>query len=232
LKFSLSDEERSVSPLFSPGPVKNPELLLRVLYQPEHVKNGEAIVTAIPLDDLRAKGWSVDRKKYIKTELLKERITAQIQRNPGIREVSFASQLLCNDIRKIFDDVNGEREFLIVDEIDEKELPINKAHAAIYSVENPKNGVLRKLRSKLIEELNKNLITHDKLLQELAPIRNSTDNSELIRDDVQSNVFLMIAAILLFLLGFYVFFLGNTFRSLNGFVANRSWRRTRTRRLT
>ncbi len=206
MKFCLADEEKSVSPVFSPGPVKNTELLLRVLYQPEHIKNGEAIVTAISLDDLKANGWSVDRKEYIETEILEERIAAQVQRNPETRKVSFSSELLCNDIRKIFDEVTGEREFLVVDEIDENESPINKAHAAIYSANKTKNGVLRKIRGNLIEELNKKIIPHDKLLQELSSSRICMDNLDPNLETTKAKPLLILSAILLFLLCVYTFF--------------------------
>ncbi len=176
LKYTLDDEKRSISPGVSPGPVKNSEQLLRVLHQPEHILDGEVIESAIPLGDLKTRGFSVDRRGYINLTILRGKVEEQVRRNPGKREASFSSELLCGNLRELFNEDIGEREFLVVDEIDENEKPINPAHAAVYSANESGKAGLRKLRGKLVREINKKIISHEILLQQLASTSNCTDN--------------------------------------------------------
>jgi hypothetical protein len=182
------------------------ELLLRVLFDPEHILNGEIIETSISLDDLKSNGYSVDRKGYINLELFREKVAAQVRRKPEKRESSFSSELGCKNIREFNDDIDGERDFLVVDEIDEEESPINPAHAAIYSANKTGKGGLRKIRRKLVVELNKTIIPHADLLQELSSSRNSTDNPFSKSKHIKNKPFLILAAILLLLLSVYAFY--------------------------
>lgn len=208
LKYSLADEERSISPRFSPGPVNNSEQLLRVLHQPEHILDGEVIESSVPLEDLKSRGFSVDRRAYVNLTLLSERVAEQVRRDPPNREASFSSELLCERLREILSE--DKRDFLIVDEIDEKKEPVNSAHASIYSANETGKGGLRKIRHKLVGEINKKIIPHETLLRELSNTRNNTVGSWQ-RFIPTKNKPLLIVIILFLFLGFFIFLLGGDF---------------------
>lgn len=205
LKYSLADENRSISPGHSPGPVKNSEKLLRVLHQPEHIKDGELIETTISLKDLKSKGFSVDRKAYINPESLREKVAGQVRRNPENREASFSSELFCGNLRELFSE--GKRDFLIVDEINEKETPVNRAHASIYSANVTGDSGLRRLRSKLLIEINRKIITHDDLLKEISCNRNNPDIFWQTFVLTKNWTILIMVAILFLSLGSFLFFI-------------------------
>lgn len=60
------DETTSAAPWISPGLVANGETVLRTIFDPHHLdlQSGALSNAAISLDDLRSRGWSVDRKRY------------------------------------------------------------------------------------------------------------------------------------------------------------------------
>lgn len=142
-QYELEDEINSHSEF---GPVQDEECLLRIIYAPEHIKDGLVIETAISLDDLKSKGFSLDRDKYVDRALIQERISIQTQRNPDERQSSSISRFRCGDARKVLDQAK-ERAFIVIDDA----LVDNKAHASLYSAkEGLGKGALRKLRSLLL----------------------------------------------------------------------------------
>lgn len=171
-KYKVKDEKVSQCPAYSPGPVMDCERLLRVLYEPEHIKEGKIIPSSISLNDLKSRGFSIDRKKYVDVESLTKRISSQKKRFPEKRAICFSSRIPCEDIRNLKDNETGKRECVVIDEIDKKDIPINKAHAAIYSAYKVGKGGLRGIRSQLVEIMNKNIIPHEDLLEDLSETKN------------------------------------------------------------
>lgn len=58
------DELSSASPWFSPGLVRDSEVVLRTIFDPHHLQDGKLSTAAIALKDLKSRGWSVDRKRF------------------------------------------------------------------------------------------------------------------------------------------------------------------------
>ena len=55
-EISHRDERVSAAPELSPGVVEDDEIVLREMFNPEHVRDGEVIERAVPVDDLRYRG--------------------------------------------------------------------------------------------------------------------------------------------------------------------------------
>lgn len=148
-RYTLEDERSSHSEF---GAVKDEEYLLRVVYAPEHIKEGLVIEASISLDDLKSKGFSLDREMYVDNALMQQRISIQTERNPDMRQSSSISKFRCSDAREILDQAN-ERAFIVIDDA----IVENKAHASLYSAkEGLGKGTLRKLRSLLLPLLQQN----------------------------------------------------------------------------
>lgn len=58
------DERSSAARWISPGLVGDNEIVLRTIFDPHHIKSGVLSPAAIALDDLRSRGWSLDRKRF------------------------------------------------------------------------------------------------------------------------------------------------------------------------
>jgi len=147
MPYTVEDEQRSQSE-YSPGIVKDKEDLLRTVFNPEHMRDGEVIETAIPLEDLKSRGFSVDRKQYAQKNILQQRIEYQMGRLPEKRQSGLIVRLQCGAVRNLHDE-NGERAFIVIDTA----LKENIAHASICSATDRGRGALRKLRSLLLPYL-------------------------------------------------------------------------------
>lgn len=167
MKYTEADELRSVCEKYSPGKIEDSEVLIRTMYDPEHVHQGRIIETAIPLEDLKERGFSVNRKNYIKRDDLERIVEAQVKKRPEKQEIKLTSCLKCNEIRGITSEDTKVRGFLVVDEIDCNEIPINTAHGAIYSAYRTGKGGLRKLRAMLLGLLSKDMILLEEILDSL-----------------------------------------------------------------
>ena len=58
------DESTSASPTLSPGPVRDQETLLRIIIEPDHIREGRMQPSAVQLRDLTHRGLSVHRKEH------------------------------------------------------------------------------------------------------------------------------------------------------------------------
>ena len=134
---------------FSPGVVEDEEPLLRLLYVPEHVVNDVVIETAIPLDDLKSRGLSLDRMTFAKKEIIQERMDKQMIKDPVKRQEASLAKFCCSDIRSIVDPDTGDRKNLVIDDA----MEANIAHASIFSHKEMGKGALRKQRTVLLEYL-------------------------------------------------------------------------------
>lgn len=154
MRYTQEDEKISHSKF---GVVKDEECLLRVIYAPEHIVDGFVIGSAIPLQDLSARGFSLDREMYKDDALIEQRIVTQTQKSPDNRQSSSISRFLCGDARDISTPVSeqiNERAFIVIDDAQDD----NPAHASLYSAQDGLgNGALRKLRSLLLPLLQLNV---------------------------------------------------------------------------
>lgn len=151
-RYTQEDEQISNSEF---GIVKDEEYLLRILYEPEHILDGLILDTAISLTDLKEKGFSLDREKYVDKDVIQQRIAKQTDKNPTQRQNNVVTKFMCLDVRSILDEATNERLFIVIDDIPPDN---NQAHAAIYSSkENLGKGALRKLRSQLLPFLQEGL---------------------------------------------------------------------------
>ena len=145
--------ESSQQSVYSPGPVKDEESLLRAVFVPDHINsNGQLINAAIPCDDLfyPNRGFSVQRKQYLCRARFEDLINGYIERNPLNRRLHGIGILNCHDIRTIKDD--NEKQALVV--IDDAQSTKDQAHAVILvNNETYKRSYVKKLRSRLIQIL-------------------------------------------------------------------------------
>lgn len=142
---TIADENISQSPGISPGIVEPIEILLRLGFHPEHMKDGKIGPRAISLGDLRQKGFSVDREAYVKRQVLQDRAHNQMANRPDDRKESLISSFSCGNVRELTDE-DSKRAFIVIDDA----IPENNAHASIFSAFSRTEGQLRKIRSLLL----------------------------------------------------------------------------------
>lgn len=145
MRYTLEDEKNSHSEF---GVVKDEEYLLRVIFSPEHIVDGLVIESAISLEDLSIRGFSLDRETYKDDAVIQRRIVNQLEKNPDQRQSSFISKFRCGDARAISaPDQAIERAFIIIDDAQDD----NMAHASLFSAQDGlKRGALKKLRTFLL----------------------------------------------------------------------------------
>ena len=148
MAYTVDDELHSQSE-WSPGVVNNNEVLLRTVFEPEHVVDEMVIEAAIPLSDLRSRGFSVDRSEYANKSIIHGRINRQISQLPEKRHSGLISKFDCLSVRVLLDE--SERAFIVIDTADEE----NIAHASIYSAIERRDSALRRIRSLLLPCLQK-----------------------------------------------------------------------------
>jgi hypothetical protein len=144
MAYTIDDELRSQS-AYSPGVVKDEEELLRIIFYPEHIVDNIVQPSAIALDDLRSRGFSVDRRPYAQHDILRRNVDNLRNRQQGARQVDYVARLQCREVRDIQDN-NVERAFIVIDTAYET----NIAHASIYSARPRTDAHLRRLRNRLL----------------------------------------------------------------------------------
>ena len=153
MRYTQEDEKISHSEF---GVVRDDEHLLRVIYAPEHIVGGFVIESAISLEDLSTRGFSLDREMYKDDTLIEQRIVNQTQKRPDERQSSFVSKFRCGDARGISVTYQtNERAFIVIDDAQDD----NQAHASLYSTQDGlKRGALKKLRTLLLPLLQLNAV--------------------------------------------------------------------------
>jgi hypothetical protein len=99
------------------------------MFNPQHVKNGELVEAAIPLEELRSKGFSVHRMEYVTGESVKESIRERLSRprtGAPWRDEGVA-RLQASAVRALR--VNDQQAFVVIDTATED----NQGHASIYA---------------------------------------------------------------------------------------------------
>ena len=141
------DESVSAAPDFSPGVVQDSESLLRALFKPEHVQQGKVLPKAISLRDLRERGFSVHRIRYVSYDLVLSFINDVLSRpRSGEPWISAGVATLHTAQVRNFQ-VNGQRAFVVIDDA----ISENPGHASIYAAQ-PEQGDAhaRELRALLL----------------------------------------------------------------------------------
>ena len=141
------DEYKSAAPRYSPGLVNSNELVLRTILDPDHIEStGGLKSAAISLDDLRFRGWSVDRKKYTSLRQLRRFQSSLARRKPQIEQF-FVIPIRVSEIRVTRD---GHQDFVVTDAAMCKK----PSHAAVLlSVPKLKESEARRLRGDLLGRL-------------------------------------------------------------------------------
>lgn len=134
------------------NPVADNEILIRITYTPEHHDGSRFLNGAVSLEDLKSRGFSVDRPSITTRHSVIRRVAAQSQRNPGERQRVLFSELFCRSIRSELDE-NGEQVFLVNATPDPARG--NLGHASILSRKQLGAGGLRKIRVTLLNHLNR-----------------------------------------------------------------------------
>lgn len=143
------DDEKEVNNIHSPGVVQDEEILYRVTLHPEHVdENGKVLPAAIASDDLKSRGFSVERKDYCNIENITKLIDRQIKNSPDKRDFAEIAYFGCGVVRQFyFPDDNNIRSFVVIDQA----LSNNNAHASIYSaLSSTKKSDIKKIKQQLL----------------------------------------------------------------------------------
>ena len=144
------DETSSAAPGISPGVVKDDETLLRELFNPQHVKNGELLPAAIPVKDLLDRGFSVHRMQYVTEDFVKKLIEERLSkpRKDGPWTNEGVARFKALEVRQL-SLREGQQAFVIIDTATDD----NPGHASIYATAPEKGEAhARELRD-LIRQL-------------------------------------------------------------------------------
>ena len=140
------DQTTTAAPGISPGTVKDEESLLREILNPDHVRGGEIQPSAIPLKDLKERGFSVHRLQYVTRKFVEHSVNEKLARPSAgeTRTSEGVARFAARAVREINDD--GDRAFVVIDTAK----PSNKGHASIYLFEvDVKDSHARSMRDKL-----------------------------------------------------------------------------------
>lgn len=129
------------------------EQLLRLNFSTDHVQDGVVIPNAIAVEDLKKRGYSLDREHLADIDTIRGRAQGQSDRQPVGRETPYLSCFGCGPVCQETD-ADGVAAF----KVEASPREDNKAHAHILSAIDRGAGTLRKLRSLLVPHLNRNLM--------------------------------------------------------------------------
>ena len=154
------DETTSANPDLSPGVVAQGEWLLRSVFYPDHFRDGKVVKTAISLEDLRARGFSVNRQQHVNREVIESGIDKYLENDFQGTPRKFVG-IACFTSSEVRDFKRDDsRAFVVIDTA----LPCNRGHASVYAA-NPtvSRGQLRRLRDMLLPLL-RNPVSVDQVL--------------------------------------------------------------------
>ena len=141
------DESTSASPALSPGPVQDQETLLRIIMEPDHIREGRIQPSAVQLRDLTQRGLSVYRRDYAAKQAVEADIQALLGRTTtaGRRRLEGLASFNTGAVRAF--STQERQAFVVIDTA----LPNNRAHASIY-LASPQvsQSLARELREHLL----------------------------------------------------------------------------------
>ena len=141
------DEATTAAPDVSPGPVKDKEILLREMLNPDHVVEGEVRSAAVSLRDLREQGFSVNRMDHVTRHFVERALNQRLGRPfQGMPRASEGvAQFTARAVRELTD--NGKQVFVVIDTATES----NKGHASVYlSDVRVSDSLARGMRNQLL----------------------------------------------------------------------------------
>lgn len=140
------DETVSAVPGVSPGVVLNDEILLREVYEPQHVIGGDIQKSAIPVEDLIYRGLSCHRLQHVSRTTVEKSTNRKLSEKTAWRFVGLA-KLKTGHVRSL--QYEQERAFVVIDTASKE----NKSHASIFAAHPTKRtrSQARELRKLLLE---------------------------------------------------------------------------------
>ena len=141
------DEASSAEPDISLGIVLDDEWLIRSMLNPDHVKDGKVLPAAIPLKDLKDRGFSVNRIPYVAQPWVENAMAEMLGRlsNGMTRQSEGVACFTAHSVRKIRD---GDHQVFVVIDTAQRS---NAAHASIYLSDiGMKDSRARGMRSTLL----------------------------------------------------------------------------------
>ena len=141
------DETTTAAPGVSPGVVMDEEVLLREILNPDHVKDGEIQPSAVSLQDLKKRGFSVHRLDHVTEAIVENSINKKLAKTvEGKQRVSEGvARFTARCVRDFSDD--GNRVFVVIDTAKLS----NNGHASIYLFDvTMGQSLARKMRGKLL----------------------------------------------------------------------------------
>ncbi|MBW4976587.1 hypothetical protein KZZ08_23585, partial [Roseovarius mucosus] len=85
-------------------PIPHEEQLLRLNFSSEHVQNGVVIPNAIAVEDLKRRGYSLDREYLADIQTIQKRAETQSIKQPEGREEPYLSRFGCGPVCREVDD--------------------------------------------------------------------------------------------------------------------------------
>ena len=148
--MTRADENDSAAPKFSPGLVTSDEILLRTIIDPDHLgPNGTLSVAAVALEDIRQRGWSVNRKKFTSLRRLRYIHSEKKAKKTTIIRF-FVLPVAVSYFRKP-GPVTGKQDFVVIDDASWE----NPAHASVLLASACSPGQARQFRNHLLQNLPK-----------------------------------------------------------------------------
>ena len=133
--------------------MQDEECLLREMFHPEHVKDGEILVRAIPVTDLREDGFSLHRMAHVSQQFVELAVQERLMRprKTPWRDEGVAV-LYAEEVRGLRLDADQAQALVIIDTAKVE----NPGHASLF-VADPDRGPAhaRKLRALLLPLLHR-----------------------------------------------------------------------------
>lgn len=128
--------------------VQDDEQLLREMFDPEHVQGGELLERAIPVTDLREKGFSLHRMRYVSRQFLQNAVQERMARPRKVPWKEVGVAVLCaSAVRALTSDSDAGQAFVVIDTA----LQSNPGHASLFAADPAKGpAYARKLRAILL----------------------------------------------------------------------------------
>jgi len=143
----MSEVESIITISSVPGVIEKDEILIRIFYHPDHIDElGNIKASAIPSDDLKSRGVSVDRKSYVEKRYIETNIQNSVARKEE-RNLAGFGLISHETVLGILDVKNSTALHVKSDPISN-----NQAHAIILAKNNYLRSELKKLRKDLVDK--------------------------------------------------------------------------------
>lgn len=131
---------------YAPCPVRSNETLLRLIFYPDHIRDTHLLPEAISREDLRSRGFSIQRAEYATRKILQCRVDEICTKADG-RSLAGIVKIVCENIRGIKDN-DACQAFIVLDDANKED---DIGHAIILFSRDYANSFQRKLRKDLLD---------------------------------------------------------------------------------